>query len=76
MDNLIHKLNSVSDTYDNFVLGVVNYAKRDPNHVTILHRFMDNNLNLTTSDIIEFIIQQPDFHNYSAASQKTDNRFI
>ena len=70
MNNLIHKLNSVSDTYDDFVLGVVNYAKRDPNHIKTLHRFMDSNSNLTTSDIIEFIIQQPDFHSYSAVSQK------
>lgn len=70
MTNLIRKINEISDVYDDFVLGVINYAKRKPEHVKILNDYIDSNPNLTTSDIVEFIIQQPDFHSYSATIQK------
>ena len=68
--NLIKKISEFSDVYDDFVLGVINYAKKNPKHVKILNNYLDNNRNLTTSDVVEFIIQQPDFHSYSATLKK------
>ena len=47
--------------YDDFVLGVINYAKQQPEHVSLLHRLLDENTNISSSDIIEFIYNQPDF---------------
>lgn len=70
MTNLVKKISEISDVYDDFILGVINYAKRKPEHVSILNEFIDNNPNSTTSDVVEFIVQQPDFHSYSAALNK------
>ena len=66
MTNLIKKISEISDVYDDFVLGVINYAKKNPKHVKILNDYLDNHRDVTTSDVVEFIIQQPDFHSYSA----------
>lgn len=66
MDELVNKINSIEDVYDDFVRGVINYAKRKPEHITTLNKFLDSNKDITTSDVVEFITMQPDFHNYSA----------
>ena len=71
MKNLMKKVSEISDVYDDFVSGVMNYAKKDPKHVEILNDYLDNGRNLTTSDVVEFIIQQPDFHSYSATLKQT-----
>lgn len=36
-------------------------AKQQPEHVSLLHRLLDENTNISSSDIIEFIYNQPDF---------------
>lgn len=66
MKELIQQLSNISDAYDDFILGVINYAKRNPAHIDILNNYMRNNRDLTSSDVIEFISSQPDFHTYSA----------
>ena len=63
--NLIKKISGISDVYDDFILGVISYAKKKPNHVKILNDYLDDHRDATTSDVVEFIIQQPDFHSYS-----------
>lgn len=68
MKELIQQLSNISDTYDDFILGTINYAKKDPSHIDILKDFMRGKTNLTSSDIIAFIISQPDFHSYSATN--------
>ncbi|MDO5154366.1 MAG: hypothetical protein Q4D51_00230 [Eubacteriales bacterium] len=70
MTDLIKRLSEIPDVYDDFVLGVINYAKRSPEHIELLNCFMDDASVLETSDIIEFIIKQPDFHEYSATIQQ------
>lgn len=68
MNDLIQRLNNISDTYDDFISGVINYAKKDSEHVRILNEYIGSRTDLTTSDVIAFIIGQPDFHNYSATA--------
>ena len=70
---LIRLLKEMPGTYDDFILGVLSYARKDPSHVDTLRNFISNSPNLTTSDVVEFIIRQPDFHDYSAVkTQETD----
>jgi hypothetical protein len=70
MTNLTKRISELPDVYDDFILGVLNYAKKDPEHVKKLNEFMNNDSPITTSDVVEFIMSQPDFHNYSATLQK------
>lgn len=69
MKELIQQLSNISDAYDDFILGVINFAKKNPSHVEILNNYMRDKINLTSSDVIAFIISQPDFHNYSATNK-------
>lgn len=69
MKELIELLSNISDVYDDFILGVINYAKKDPAHIDILNKYMRGKTELTTSDVIGFIISQPDFHDYSATKK-------
>ena len=68
MKELIQQLSNIPDAYDDFILGTINYAKKDPSHINILKDFMRGKTNLTSSDIVAFIISQPDFHSYSATN--------
>lgn len=70
LTELIKKISEISDVYEDFVLGVISYAKKDSAHVRILNDYLEDNPDLTTSDMVEFIIRQPDFHRYSAASKQ------
>ena len=61
MKELIEKLNSIEDSYFEFVDSVVDYAKSKKEHFVILTEFMDKNPNASVSDVLEFISDQPDF---------------
>ncbi len=69
MKELIQQLSNISDAYDDFILGVINYAKKDPTHIELLNEYMSNGTDLFSSDVIEFIANQPDFHSYSATNK-------
>ncbi len=70
MEELVRLLGNVSDAYDDFILGTINYAKKDPSHIENLKGFLKSKTNLTSSDVISFIINQPDFHSFSATKEK------
>ncbi|MBO5597419.1 MAG: hypothetical protein J5943_02290 [Oribacterium sp.] len=69
MKELIKLLSNISDAYDDFIFGTINYAKKDPSHIEILKDYMSGKSDLTSSDVIAFIMKQPDFHNYSATKK-------
>lgn len=69
MKKLIKQLSDIPDAYDDFILGVINYAKKNPKHAELLTNYMENNTSLTTSDVIAHIASQSDFHNYSATNK-------
>ena len=70
MKELIEKLVNIPDSYDDFLLGVISYAKKTPEHIIILKDFIDNNPQVSTSDVAEFIIEQPDFRSYSTINER------
>lgn len=69
MKELNQLLCGISDAYDDFVLGVINYAKRDPSHKEILKKYMSSRTDLTSSDVITFIMNQPNFHKNSKSKK-------
>lgn len=70
MKELIQRLCNIPDAYDDFILGVISYAKKNPAHVELLNNYMKNSSkSLISCDIIEFIASQPDFYSYSATKK-------
>lgn len=66
MKELIQQLSNISDAYDDFIFGVINFAKKNPAHIDILNEYIKEKESLTTSDVIAFIVSQPDFQDYNA----------
>lgn len=71
MEELYTKLNAITDVYFDFVMGVISYVKRKPEHLNIVLQFLNNSTGLTTSDVIKFIMKQPDFHEYGSSLKET-----
>lgn len=69
MKELIQQLSNISDGYDDFILGVINFAKKDLSHIKLLNNYMRGKEHVSSSDVIAFIIAQPDFHSYSATNK-------
>ena len=61
MIELIDLLGMVSDTYPDFVVGVTQYCIRKPSRLEMVLQFLKENSNADSSDISEFIVNQPDF---------------
>lgn len=61
MNELIKLISEISDVYDDFIFGVINYAKKKPEHITVLINYIKSTDDIKTSDIVKFIIEQPDF---------------
>ena len=55
MEELEKLLLNVSDTYDDFVGGVLNAVKRDPEGRQMLIDFIKNNPEKNSSDIIRYM---------------------
>ena len=62
MDELIMKLNSIPNSYFGFVAGVTSYAKNKTERLKNVMDFINNSESVNTSDIVYFIMSQPDFH--------------
>jgi len=61
MEELVNKLNEIQDSYFGFVAGIVTYAKKKPERLKKVMDFMDSSADLISSDIVKFVMQQPDF---------------
>lgn len=61
MDNLKIKLLEVSDSYYDFVVACLTYAKKKDSRVKILTEFLEENPQATSSEVLSFIINQDDF---------------
>lgn len=64
MDVLYEKIIAIPDSYFDFVMGVINYAEKKPDRLETVLRFLDETSNPTSSDVVKFIMNQPDFHEY------------
>jgi hypothetical protein len=66
MDELYIKLTAIPDSYFGFVIGIISYAKRDPECLNKVLQFLNEATNPTSSDVVQFVMEQPDFHEYGA----------
>jgi hypothetical protein len=64
MEELVNRLNAIPNSYFGFVTGIVTYAKMKPERLQKIMDFINSSDNLTTSDIVKFVMLQPDFHEY------------
>ena len=62
MDELEQMLNNVSDTYYDFVVGVLNYAKKKETREKAVVEYMMCNPDAKSSDILLFVSEQEDFY--------------
>lgn len=62
MEELALRLYGISDSYFDFVAGIIAYAKKKPERLRKVLEFMDSRNDLTSSDVVEFVMKQPDFH--------------
>ncbi len=64
MNELYYKLNAIPDSYFGFVMGIISYAKRKPERFNKLLKFLSEAANPTSSDVVQFVMSPPDFHEY------------
>ena len=64
MDELYVKLNAIPDSYFGFVMGIISYAKRKPECLNKVLSFLNEATDPTSSDVVQFVMEQPDFHEY------------
>ena len=57
------------DSYDSFVDGTMSYARKKPERMMKIIDYIKNNIGLTSSDVVLFIINQPDFYEDSAVNR-------
>lgn len=70
MDELIKRLTTVPDCYSDFVLAITLYVKKKPERLTTLMHYLWDNTDATTSDVLEFVSDQPDFFEDSVHYQR------
>lgn len=52
---------AVSDSYPDFISGIVHYAKKKPERMAAVWKFLNEHPDALSSDIVEFVSDQPDF---------------
>ena len=65
MDRLKELLNGVNDTYYDFVVGVLNYAKRNKSSREAMTSYIENNPDALTADILEYMISRDDYYDHA-----------
>lgn len=68
MEDLYNRLTAFPDTYFGFVMGVMIYVKQKPDRLKKVMEYLNSSNNLTSSDVVEFIASQPDFHEFDEPS--------
>ena len=61
MNELLNLLNNVTDSYDGFVGGIMAYAHKKQSRIDAISKYIKNNPQATSSDIIYFVSKQDDF---------------
>lgn len=71
IETLVEKLNTIPNSYFGFVAGITAYAKKKPERTKAIMDYLENNDHLTVSDIVKFVMLQPDFHEDMVPVKKT-----
>ena len=61
MEELTRMLNDVNDAYYEFVTAILHYAEKKPSRLEMVKQFLMTHKNASSSDIIKFVSEQPDF---------------
>ncbi len=61
MSELTGLLNSIEDTYSDFVLAMLKYAEKKPDRAEALITHIKSNPGIRSSDLVRFVSDQPDF---------------
>lgn len=69
MSELEVLLNNIDDTYGAFVRGIAQYAKKKPERMENLLAFLHEHPKASSSDVIKFVSDQPDFMEDAAYSK-------
>ena len=64
MEELISKLNAIPNSYFGFVAGIITYVKQKPSRLDNMLQFLNRSDILTTSDVVKYVMDQPDFHEF------------
>lgn len=63
----------IKDAYWDYVVGVIVYAKKKPERMKIVTEYVKAHMDATTSDIVWFISNQPDFYDDAAYCDRDEN---
>lgn len=66
MEKLTMRLNDVKDSYYGFIVAVLNYVNRKSSRLEIVEKYMDDNPDASSSDILLYISEQDDFYEDAA----------
>ena len=69
MQELIEKLNAIPNSYFDFVSAIVSYTKKKPERLKTVLQFLNENPEASSSDVICFVANQPDFAEDAACMQ-------
>ena len=69
MEELNNRLCNIKDSYSDFVGAIMHYANEKPSRLEVLIDFLNNNPNASSSDVVKFVSDQPDFSDDAAYMQ-------
>ena len=61
MEEIYNKIAMIPDAYFEFIDSVMSYVKKKPERIRIVSNYLSENDDLKSSDVLRFIINQPDF---------------
>ena len=62
LEAVLSKLRAIPDSYEGFVQGIYTYVRKKPERLEKVMNYINNNMDVTSSDVVEYVMQQPDFH--------------
>lgn len=74
MEELVNKLNAIPNSYFGFVAGIITYVKHDSKRVEKVLKFINESEAIAPSDVVKFVIDQPDFFNFDKDLKENNNR--
>ena len=65
MERLTELLNNVHDSYYDFVVGVLNYAKKSNNNLNEMTSYIEEHPEAGTSEILSYMISRENYYEHS-----------
>lgn len=73
MEELEKRLNNVTRSYEDFVLGIMCYIDNKENRCKAVNDYLNENPNATSSEVIWFVTNQPDFFDTAYEEEYDEN---